>query len=144
MDRMTSFIVAAAVAALATGALGRTLLQDAAAPSPDYAPAPTSTFNGVEGYSCPTPGSTGYLFQTAPCNFGAYAGLAVYCDESTEGDGIVGIRDEEGDECDETDECDEGFFCNIHFNGTCNAVADQLCFAGALAPTPAPAPAPLV
>jgi hypothetical protein len=67
----------------------------------------------------------------------------VYCDESTEGDGIVGIRDEEGDECDETDECDEGFFCNIHFNGTCNAVADQLCFAGALAPTPAPAPAPL-
>merc|ERR1712130_333670 len=124
---MTSFIVAAAVAALATGALGRTLLQDAAAPSPDYAPAPTSTFNGVEGYSCPTPGSTGYLFQTAPCNFGAYAGLAVYCDESTEGDGIVGIRDE---------------FCNIHFNGTCNAVADQLCFAGALAPTPAPAPAP--
>lgn len=144
MDRMTSFIVAAAVAALATGALGRTILQDAAAPSPDYAPAPTSTFNGVEGYSCPTPGSTGYLFQTAPCNFGAYAGLAVYCDESTEGDGIVGIRDEEGDECDETDECDEGFFCNIHFNGTCNAVADQLCFAGALAPTPAPAPAPLV
>jgi len=141
---MTSFIVAAAVAALATGALGRTLLQDAAAPSPDYAPAPTSTFNGVEGYSCPTPGSTGYLFQTAPCNFGAYAGLAVYCDESTEGDGIVGIRDEEGDECDGTDECDEGFFCNIHFNGTCNAVADQLCFAGALAPTPAPAPAPLV
>jgi hypothetical protein len=144
MDRMTSFIFATAIAALATGALGRSLLQDAAAPSPDYAPAPTSTFNGVEGYSCPTPGSTGYLFQTAPCNFGAYAGLAVYCDESTEGDGIVGIRDEEGDECDETDECDEGFFCNIHFNGTCNAIADQLCFAGALAPTPAPAPAPLV
>lgn len=143
MDRMTSFIFAVAITAMATGALGRSLLQDAAAPSPDYAPAPTSTFNGVEGYSCPTPGSTGYLFQTGPCNFGAYAGLAVYCDESTEGDGIVGIRDEEGDECDETDECEEGFFCNIHFNGTCNAVADQLCFAGALAPTPAPAPAPL-
>ena len=48
----------------------------------------------MEGYSCPTPGSDGYLFQPAPCRFGPYAGEAVYCDESTEGDGIVGIRDE--------------------------------------------------
>ena len=49
---------------------------------------------GVDGYTCPTPGSDGYRFQADPCRFGQYAGEAVYCDESTEGDGIVGIRDE--------------------------------------------------
>jgi hypothetical protein len=143
-----NMIIAVACMALATGAFGRDLLKSDAktpAPTPDYAPATTGTVNGVEGYLCPSPGSTGYKFQPAPCKFGAYAGEDVYCDESTEGEGIVGVRDEEGGECVNTDECDTGFFCNIHFNnGTCTAVANTLCFAGALAPTPAPAPAPLL
>jgi hypothetical protein len=49
---------------------------------------------GVNGFSCLTPGSTGYLFQPAPCAFGKFKGEMVYCDQSTEGDGIVGIRDQ--------------------------------------------------
>lgn len=116
----------------------------APAPSPNFAPAPTATINGVGGFSCPTPGVTGYVFQPDPCRYGVYAGNLTYCDLTTEDTGVVGIRNLSVVPCTTTNSCPTGHFCsqNTARNRTCTPVADVLCFAGVLAPTPGPAAVP--
>jgi hypothetical protein len=113
------------------------------APSPTFAPAPTATINGVGGFSCVSPGVTGYLFQPDPCRFGAFAGNLTYCDLTTENSGVVGIRNLSVVACTTTNSCPTGHFCSQQTarNRTCTPVADVLCFAGALPPSPGPGPA---